>query len=337
MPSPIKPTFNELTATGAILPGMARVLREADVASVIEMDAVIAAVTAATRDLGEGKAQNEPRRRAFAPRGFLNVMFAAYPGGDCMGLKAYSIADGTVRFLVTVFGLDGALRGLIEAENMGAYRTGAASAVAARALAPHRPLTVGLIGAGRQARTQALALSRVLEIAELRVFSRDQSHRESFAAEQATALGLKVVAAGSAEAAVRGADVVLTITTSSTPVLEAGWVDGNALVIGAGSNFANRTELPTDLITRAKTIVVDQLATARIESGDLIAANARGAFDWERVTELGTVLAGSWKAPEHAGITVFESHGLALWDLAAASVVLPAAIQRGLGEEVSLF
>ena len=55
------------------------------------------------------------------------------------------------------------------------------------------------------------------------------------------------------------------------------------------------------------------------------------------MTELGTVLAGSWKAPEHAGITVFESHGLALWDLAAASVVLPAAIQRGLGEEVSLF
>src|SRR5207249_1301665 len=77
----------------------------------------------------------------------------------------------------------------------------------------------------------------------------------------------------------------------------AGWVEGNALVIGAGSNFANRTELPTDLITRAKTIVVDQLATARIESGDLIAANAAGSFDWERATELGTVLAPSWKAP----------------------------------------
>ena len=85
-------------------------------------------------------------------------MFAAYPGGDCLGLKAYSVADGAVRFLVTVFGLDGALKALIEAENMGAYRTGAASAVAARVLAPRHPLTVGLIGAGRQARTQALAL-----------------------------------------------------------------------------------------------------------------------------------------------------------------------------------
>src|SRR5207244_2299968 len=73
------------------------------------------------------------------------------------------------------------------------------------------------------------------------------------------------------------------------------------------------------------------------ESGDLIAANAGGSFDWERATELGTVLAQSWKAPEEPGITVFESHGLALWDLAAASVVLPAAIQRGLGEEVSVF
>ena len=110
-----------------------------------------------------------------------------------------------------------------------------------------------------------------------------------------------------------------------------------SLVIGAGSNFPNRTELPADLVTRAQAVVVDQLAVARLESGDLIQAVGAGALAWERVTELGTVMAGGWKAPAEPGITLFESHGLALWDIAAASVVLPKAIEQGLGEEVGLF
>jgi alanine dehydrogenase len=321
---------------GAILPAVARILREADVERVLDMDAVIGAVTAAMRELAEGKAQNEPRRRAFAPGALLNVMFASYPGGDCMGLKVYSIAGGSVRFLVNVFGLDGSLRALIEADRMGAYRTGAASAVAAKALARPGAGVVALIGAGYQAERQALALSRVLQISELRVFSRDQARREAFAAERAATLGINVVAAPSAEAAVRAADVVIAMTTSSVPVLEADWVKSPALVIAAGSNFANRAELSPDLVARAQTIVVDQLATARIESGDLIQAHAAGKFEWERATELATVVAGGWKPADPPGITIFESHGLALWDMAAASVVLPAAIERGLGEEISL-
>ena len=85
---------------------MTRSLRETDVERVIDMEAVIEAVAAAMRELGEGKAQNEPRRRAFAPGALLNVMVATYPGGECMGLKAYTVDAGKVRFLVTVFGLD---------------------------------------------------------------------------------------------------------------------------------------------------------------------------------------------------------------------------------------
>src|SRR3977135_985434 len=125
------------------------------------MGGIGAAVSAAMKELGEGVAQNEPRRRVFAPGGLLNVMFATYPGGRCTGLKAYTVADGHVRFLVVLFGLDGSLEALIEADFMGAYRTGAASAGAVRALAQPGPVTVAMIGAGWQAATQALAVSRV--------------------------------------------------------------------------------------------------------------------------------------------------------------------------------
>ena len=322
---------------GAILPAVTLILREADVERVNQMDPVIAAVEAAMRELGAGTAQNEPRRRAFAPGGLLNVMFASFPGGGCTGLKAYTVAGGRARFVVLRFALDGSLEAVIEADHMGAYRTGAATAVAVKALAPGVPRTVALIGAGKQAATQALAISRVVQINEMRVFSRDPERRAAFANEQTGRLGVKVVAAASAEAAVRGADVVITMTTSSVPVIEAGWVEEHAVVVGAGSNFQNRTEIPADLVARARTIVVDQLATAQLESGDLLQAHAAGKFDWERATELGSVLSGTWKPPEQLGITLFESHGLALWDLAAASVVLAAARERRIGEEVQLF
>ena len=316
---------------------MALILREADVQELIEMDDVISAVDSAMKELGEGTAQNEPRRRAFAPGGLLNVMFASYPGGKCTGLKAYTVADGKVRFLVVMFGLDGTLQALIEADFMGTYRTGAATAVAVRALRPKGPARVAVIGTGWQASTQALALSRVLQIDELRVFSRDYDRRSAFAREQGEQLEVNTVASASAEEAVRGADVVVTITTSSIPVLEASWVEPHAMVVAAGSNFRNKAEIPPELVARAQTVVVDQMAAARMESGDLIAAHEAGKFDWEKAVELGSVLAGKWKPPAEPGITIFESHGLALWDLAAGSVVLARARERGMSQEVELF
>ena len=313
---------------------MALILRESDVQDLIEMDEVIASLEQAMRELGEGEAQNEPRRRAFAPDGLLNVLFASYPGGKCTGLKAYTVSNGRVRFLVAMFRLDGALEALIEADFMGAYRTGAATAVAAKALGLSGSTTVALIGSGWQAATQALALSRVLEIKELRVFSRSADRRAAFAAEQGEQLGVQIVDSPSAEAAVRGADIVVTVTTSHTPVLQAEWVEPHALVAAIGSNYRSRVEVPPELVERAQTVVVDQLADAQLESGDLIQAHEAGKFDWSQAVELGSVVAGRWERPERPGITLFESHGIALWDLAAASVVVAAARRRGGYDEV---
>ena len=313
---------------------MALILRESDVQDLIDMDEVIASIEVAMRELGEGDAHNEPRRRAFWSGGLLNVLSATFPGGNSAGLKAYTVSNGRVRFLVAMYRLDGALDALIEADFMGAYRTGAATAVAARALGAPASSTVAIIGTGWQASTQALALSRVLEIKELRVFSRNAEKRAVFAAEQAEQLGVKTVDAPNAEAAVRGADVVVTVTTSHDPVIEAGWVEPHALVVAVGSNYPNRVEVPVELVERAQTVVVDQLADAKLESGDLIQAANAGRFDWSQVVELGAVVAGRWERPDRPGITLFESHGLAIWDLAAAATGVAAARKRGGYEEI---
>ena len=313
---------------------MALILRESDVQDLIEMDEIIAVVEDAMRQLGEGEAQNEPRRRAFAPGGLLNVMFASYPNGGCTGLKAYTVSDGHVRFMVALFRLDGALDALVEADFMGAYRTGAATAIAARAVGTRRPSKIALIGTGWQAATQALALARVVEIDEFRVFSRNADRRAIFAAEQSEQLGVTVVDAPTAEAAVRGADIIVTVTTSHAPVIASEWVEPHAFVAAVGSNYRNRAEVPAELVARAQTVVVDQLAAAQLESGDLIQAAEAGKFDWGQAVELGSVVAGRWERPDRPGITLFESHGIALWDLAAASVVVAEARRRGSYEEI---
>src|SRR5260370_23712088 len=196
---------------------MTLVLREADVSQELDIDVMFGAVANAMGELGEGIAQNVPRRRAFAPGGLLNVMFATYPGGGCTGVKAYSVAEGRARFLVSSFGLDGSLQALIEAEHMGAYRTGAASAVAVKALRPRAPATVAIIGTGRQATTEGLAGSRVCGGKALRVFGRDARRRSAFARDRQAELGIRTTAAETAEAAVRGADIVINLTTRAEP------------------------------------------------------------------------------------------------------------------------
>lgn len=321
---------------------MATLLREADVERVIKMEPVIEAVGRAMRELGDGIAQNVPRRRVHPPGNVLNVMFASYPGSGYYGVKSYSIGGGKVRFLVILYRQDGDdagnVDGLIEANLLGAYRTGAASGVAARALAPAGPVEVGIIGSGWQARTQVHAISRTLPVTRVRVFSRDPAHRGAFAEELSEGLGLQTVVAETAEEAVRGAQVVVTMTNSGIPVLDAQWVEPGALVIGAGSNIPNRSELPPELVRRAEVVVVDQLEAARLESGDLLLAEASGHFEWERAVELGAVLTGNDPGRRSKdGIVLFESHGLALWDIAAGAHVLGEARRARLGTEVSFF
>ena len=321
---------------------MATLLREADVERVIKMEPIIDAVAHAMRELGEGIAENIPRRRVYPLGNVLSVMFASYPGSGYYGLKSYSIGGDKVRFLVILYKQDGEdagnIDGLIEGNLLGAYRTGAASGVAARELAPAGPVEVGVIGTGWQARTQIHAISRTIPVSRFRVFSRDASKRRDFAEDLGDLLGIEAIPADSAEQAVRGASVVVTMTNSGSPVLEAGWIEPGALVIAAGSNIPNKSELPPELVQRAEVVVVDQLDAAKLESGDLLLAEASGHFDWDRAVELGAILAGKEKGRRSAdGIVLFESHGLALWDVAAGAYVLQEARRIRLGSEVSFF
>ncbi|MEZ5353228.1 MAG: ornithine cyclodeaminase family protein [Bryobacteraceae bacterium] len=177
---------------------------------------------------------------------------------------------------------------------------------------------LAVIGSGFQAETQLAAIREVRRINE-RVWSRNAEHRERFAGR------FDAIAAESAEQAVRGADIVVTITSAREPVLDAGWVGLGCHINAAGSNNPQRRELPPELLERAARIAVDSREQARIESGDLLLANVD--LDSVRVVELQEVAAG--RVPGRTSgdeITVFESNGLGVQDVAAAAFVYEKAI-----------
>lgn len=310
-------------------------LNEEDITRLLRVDDVIAAVEEAFRQQGLGTAVNRPRQRV--PAGtVLHVMAGGLPAWGVMGFKAYTSARSGVRFVAHLYSADsGELLAVMEADRLGQLRTGAASAVATRYMARPEAGSIGIIGTGRQARSQVLAISRVRPVALVKCYSRSASRREAFAEEMVQELGAEVVAVERPEEAVEGVDIVVTATTAREPVLPGAWLEAGMHVCAIGSNAATRRELDTAAITRAAVIAVDDPAQARVECGDLIAAVDSGAAGWDRVTELGRIVAGldlGRGGPDE--ITLFESQGVAIEDVAAMKLTYDLARSRGIGAAI---
>ena len=159
-------------------------------------------------------------------------------------------------------------------------------------------------------------------LAGVAVYSRSAAKRERFAARMSAKLDLEVRAASSAEEALDGADIVTTVTNSREPVFRGDALAPGTHVNAAGSNHAKRRELDAAAVSRCDIVAVDSIEQARMEAGDLIQADAEGNFDWSRAVELSAVIAGSKSgrsAPQQ--ITLFESQGLAVEDIAVANYV----------------
>ncbi len=226
---------------------MPLLLSEADVKSLLTMPIAIDAVENSFRRLGDGSALVHSRQRLHLPsKSYLHYMAAADGVSGYMGLKIYTSSGKGLRFLVTLFSVEsGDLVALIEADFLGQMRTGAASGVATRYLARENARTLGMIGTGLQARTQLQAIVQVRKLDGIRVFGREAERRERFAEEMSDALKIPVAAAASAEDAVRDADIVVTSTTSTAPVLEGRWLKPGVHINAIGANFPQKRELDT--------------------------------------------------------------------------------------------
>ncbi len=321
---------------------MVLLLREADVARLVTMPEMVAALDGAFGAQGAGRATNEARRRVRAPGGgTLHVLEAALPTEGVLGFKAYTGFRPKTRFLVAIYdSTDGRLLALIEADRLGQLRTGAASGLAtrymARPAAPGTPYVVGCYGAGYQARTQVEAVCAVRPVSRVQVYSPTRDSRDAFAAEIRADLSVEAVAVDSPAGAAQDAAVIVTATTAREPVLRAEWLAPGTHVNAAGANLLLRRELDDQVIARAGLVAVDSIDQARLEATDLISPWERGLLYWERVVELRQIVADQVPGRTDPNeITVFKSLGIGLEDVAAGALAYRKAREAGMGQEVS--
>jgi alanine dehydrogenase len=276
-----------------------------------------------------------PRQRTRLPQSTLHILQGALPGEGIFGYKAYTTNRAGNRFFVHLFDAASSRQlATIEADRLGMMRTGAAGGIAAKWLARPDAALVGIFGAGWQARSQLEALCKVRPIKRVKVQSRDAARRLAFCAEMADKLAIEVVPADSAEDAVRGSDIVVTITTAATPLFDGDWLASGTHINAAGSNALIRREIDETTVLRADIVCVDSRATAVRESGDLLAALEKGKLHEARLAELGEIVVGHRPRRENAEqITLFESHGMAIQDLALAVRLVAVARERGVGTE----
>ncbi|WP_367834387.1 ornithine cyclodeaminase family protein [Vulcanisaeta sp. JCM 16159] len=226
-------------------------IREFEVDELVSFDDAIRAVEDGFRLLGSGGAVNLPRRRAIASGAVLHVLQGIVLGDyKVAGLKTYLSTRYGTRFVVVLFSLDsGELLAVIEADRLGQLRTGAASAVATKYMARRDSSVLGIVGAGVQARAQFEALSRVLNLRLVKVFSRTRGHAEEFASF-IRSRGFDAVVAGDYGEVCKGVDVLVTATNSRDPFIRSNHIAPGMHINAIGSNWANRAELAPDAVLR---------------------------------------------------------------------------------------
>jgi alanine dehydrogenase len=313
-------------------------LTEQDVQDLFTMSRAIECMTASFKAQHAG-AINRSRERIFLPETSLHYMAAGYRNERLLGMKIYTASRDSLRFLVLLYdGESGSLLAMIEADHLGRIRTGAASGVATRDMARPDASRAGLIGTGRQARTQLEAVAAVRSIRSARVFGRDVERRETFAGEMTDRLGFDVEAVESAEAAVRESDIVITATSSCDPVLRGEWLQPGTHVNAIGANMLNRRELDDQCLSRAALISVDSIEQAREEAGDLVHGLKATGGDWDSVIELHDIVAGARPGRKSASdITIFKSSGIALWDVISAGHIYQQALVEGKGRRIPMW
>lgn len=315
---------------------MAVFLTEDDVKQVLTVDMAMAGVESAHRDLALGQALDTPRQRSRLPQTVLHILQGALPAQGVLGYKAYTSNRSGNRFLVHLFDAgSGQLKAVIEADYLGMMRTGAASGVAARWLARPDATVAGVFGTGWQAEGHVRAICAALPLELVKVCGRDAGKLRDFCARMSEQTGRRVVAAANAEDAVREADLIGTVTTAAKPLFDADWLKPGVHINAAGSNALIRQELSEAAVRRCDLVVVDSVPTALAEAGDLLPLLEKGRLQPRQLVELGEIIVG--RHPGRGGaeqLSLFESQGMAIQDLAVALRVLAAATDRGLGAEV---
>jgi alanine dehydrogenase len=321
---------------------MSLVITGAEVLQVLDMDLALTAAREAFRAYGEGRANMPPKVYLTLPLGDFRAMYGEIflPAAHVCGLKWVNVHPGNpLRGLPTVMAkvvLNDPDTGLEWADLDGTYltnyRTGAAGGVAVEMLSRPDAATLGVIGAGEQARTQIMAIMKVRPLQEIVICDCARARAQTLRDEMAARYPVPVrLAPGPRETAL-ASDILVTATPSEAPLVRRDWVRPGTHINAIGADAQGKQELDPEILKAAK-VVVDDWAQAS-HSGEINVPLSKGEITRDTIyASLGEVVAGKKpgrKTPEE--ITVFDSTGLVIQDLALGLAIFQRAKERGLGE-----
>ncbi|WP_298668761.1 ornithine cyclodeaminase family protein [uncultured Methanofollis sp.] len=282
------------------------------------------AIEEAFREYGEGRVRMPPKIYVTFEKGDFRTMPAYLPGIGIAGVKIVNVHPENPKIgLPTVMALTvvldpatGMPEAVLNATALTDLRTGAAGAVAARHLSPKRRVVLGVVGSGRQAAAQVDAIADVLEVTEVKVWSRTPANAEAFC-RRCEGLACDTVSLEKA----CDADVIVTTTPSRTPVIMSEWVHEGTHINAIGADAPGKEELDPALLLRSRVFVDDP--EQALHSGEINVPVSMGLFTGEMISgTLGDIVCGRKKRENRDEITLFDSTGLAIQDLAIAALVM---------------
>ncbi len=323
------------------------ILNERELRDCVRLDGeAVAAVSEAFTALAKGGVQMPPVVHLMVPEhnGEMDVKTAYVPGFDSFALKVSTgFFDNPKKGLPSLSGLmnlldseTGQVRAvLLDNGYLTDVRTAAAGAVAARHCARTDAKVAAVLGTGLQARLQVEALRLVRDIERVLVWARDSGKAEAYAREMSETLGIPVQACASAQEAVEAADIVVTTTPATKPILLADWLKPGVHVTAMGSDSAEKNELDPQALAKADRVIVDSRAQCRT-LGELRSAVESGALAEDApVTELGAITSGRARGrDDDSQITICDLTGTGVQDTAIATVAYRKAVAKGYGVSV---
>lgn len=305
---------------------MAVIISEAQTRKLIDMAQAVRLLEKMFRDRAAGKMRSLPRRRLKGSDKQLNMMAAWHQDMDLICLRAYAGASNTV----TLYnGRTGAIQAIIDMGYLSSLRTGAATGVAAKYLAPAHGKVLGVIGPGWQATFQVEAIAETCSIERVVVYGRTPRRRKEFVRQMSKIVKADWSEVDSSDEAEAAADILVVSTNSSTPVASGAALKDETLVVSIGANATVKHEVSNNLIRQMDLITTDEVAAAKADSGDLVEACQTRIARWEDILPLEKVVAEGAPQPRPKRI-LFQSNGIADEDLAVSKYVLDQAKRKKL-------
>jgi alanine dehydrogenase len=307
-----------------------------EVAQLVDLEDAVEALEQGLALEGSGDAKN--LTKALGTWGDGNSMHALgsmFPDAGYVGFKTWANTKAGAGAIFELFDSNtGALLAVIEAGLLGQLRTAAISGLATRWLARPDADELALIGSGRQALLQIVAVAAVRPLKRLRVFSPTAAHRKAFVDEAAALFAFEIVEAASVAEATRGAGIVTIMTRAREPFFSAADLDAGSHLNAVGAILPKFAEFHQDVFERASLVVVDHIPNAKVASREFKERYEGGGGSWDDVKELSAVIAAGAARPPDADVTLFKALGMGVSDLSVAKMIYERARAQGLGREI---